>query len=323
MKFKLSDHERQFIIAASHAADTSNSSIAKILGLREHKVRYLREKLVHQGIIKPSFLFNPAAIGLTAFGIYFNRGSVNSTNRRAFEKAANESPSVFWFSKVSGAYQYGVTYLVQKPYELENFFDLARAGGSSTHFEKRITIRTAWTIFSRNYLARSIRKRFSHTFTADAPTQEIDPTDAGILTYLGKNPDASLSQIARDLAIRPSTLSYRIEQLKKRDILLPPVYSLNRNSLDIVVYRFLVVECGLSQQAKQSFIDFCAQDPHVVSFIRCTGDWDFELRVEGETAEEVQDFAQAILDAFGQRIASVTIVQEFASMKSVTFRNKA
>lgn len=322
MKIKLSADERQFIVATSHAADTSNSAISKLLGIREHKVRYLREKLVHQGVIKSSFLFNPAAIGLTAFGIYFNRGSVNSASRLAFEKAAKECPSVFWFSKISGAYQYGVTYLVRRPYELEDFFDLVKSGSSGNHFDKRTTIRTSWTQFSRNYLAPSMRKRFSHTFTADVPSQDIDPTDVEILSYLGKNPDASVSKMGRDMAIRPSTLSYRIEQLKKRDILLPPIYSINRDALSIVVYRLLVVECGLSRQGKQSFFDFCAQDPRVVSFIRCAGDWDFEIRVEGETAEDAQEFAQGILDAFGQSIASLTMVQEFASLKSVPFRAK-
>lgn len=319
MKYRLTDLERRFLVAASHAADASNRSIATALDLQEHKVRYIREKLLREGIIKPSFLFDPARIGLTAFGIYFSRGGVSTSNRLTFENAVRESPSVFWFSEMSGAYQYGATYLVDKPYELERFFEHIRSGGAGIRVEKRIAIRTSWTRFSRNYLFPAVSKRFSDTMVADVTPHELEPIDRKILARLSASPESSLSQTARALSIQPSTLSYRIEQLRKRAILLPSTYSLHRSAVGIVVYRALIVECGFSPAMKQRFLTLCARDPHVVSLIQCTGDWDYELRIEAENPEDVHIFIQTILDTFGPSIASIITVQELTSVRSTPF----
>lgn len=315
----LSEKERLFLATTMLSAEASLKELAADLDMREHAVRYIRDSLIDREIIRPVYHIDYFAVGFNDFGIYLSRGSENTSGRRKFEAQIAKVPSVFWLAKTGGPYQYALSFLTERPYELGDLFSAARPTESGSHFEKSFALRLDWTIYPPSYLVGDIKKRKMVTTSSRHPRVALDDIDRKVLRTLSANPTKTVAEVSRLAGMNTSSVAYRVEQLRKKGVLRTQRYLLNVDKLGFNGHRLIIVDRGLSLEQRQQFFALCSRHPNVVAFLCCTGDWDFEIRIEAESPNLHDQFCQLLFDTFGNAIGSIKTMQQLHVFKHVSF----
>jgi len=312
---RLTERERKVLVAMTLRADAPVKELAKRTGLKEHSVRYVKNALIESGLIEPVYLVDNYRLGYTDFGVFLTRGAESSRGRAAFEKQVQNIERVSWLAKTGGDFQYGLTFLARRSYELDDLFSVIRPPGQGAYFEKLVGLRIDWTIYSPKYLFPDLGEKTEVTMTTRSEPIEVDDEEHDTLMLLAKNPGAYLSILARQAKINPTSLHYRLEKLRKKNVLRCQMYLIHLEKLGISTYRILIVERSMSANQRTQFRAFCAAHPNVAVFLRCTGAWDYEVRFETPHPEDLDTFCQALFDSFGTGIGSIRIVQQFRVLK--------
>lgn len=315
----LTKNERHFIVTSAMNADLSVKEIAERIGTREHTVRHIRESLVSRGILKPLHKIDIYRLGFTDFRIYLSDIAEPTRARQAFEKKVVQAPPVYWFAKIQGAYQYGLTFLAKAPNEMVSFFGAIQPTDDGFYARKTIAIASDWTVYTPSYLAPEIKKRDSITITAQERVDDLDESDHHILTAMAKNPASNAASLARLTGMKASSLAYRLEKLSANKVWRGPIYLLQTDLLGISVYRVMISERGLSVAERARLQRYISSHLNVVAFLRCAGAWDYEVRFETENPAALEDFCQTIIDSFGPAIGSIMNSQQVSILKRVSY----
>ncbi len=323
MSYRLSELERRLIVAWNLCADLSVKEIARRAEVREHRARHALISLARRGILIPMYLVDNYRLGFSDFGLFFAPSAESSTLRERFESSLYKHPRVVWLARMSGSFQYGATFMAKHPHELVDFFAWMQplSLGAYAHKTTRIGIDCTW--FSPNYLAPDIKERTSISITSRLVPPELDELDKKILVTMTRNPASSILELGSLLGMSKSTLTYRIDKLRSSNVLRGRMYSIRNGLVGILMYRVMIVDCGLTASQRQQMYDACAQCPHVVAFMVCTGNWDYELRFEAEHPNVVDNFCQQLIDLFGKAIGSVLVSQQLTTLKRVAYPEDA
>jgi Lrp/AsnC family transcriptional regulator len=226
---------------------------------------------------------------------------------------------VMGLNRMGGGYRYMLWLWAQQIHEVDELFTLLRPAEAGAHFEKTVRIAIDWSVFNPLYLSPSSHKRESIHLTSKTPVRALDDTDGRILEFLSGNPDTSLQGIARAMAMSASSIQYRIDKLTEQRIIRGKIYVLRTDKIGVQTYRLLLVDRGMSPDQKKLLYKMMALCPNVVAAISCTGNWDFELRFETENSRELDTFCQSLYDTFGPAIDSVKIIQQFETLKRISY----
>lgn len=312
---RISEKDRIFLANFALGAELSVRDLAKRCEMSESTVRYTRDSLLDRGLIKPVYHIDMFSLGYIDCTAFINRGVESSSSRRRVEQKMISHPRVMALFQMGGGCQYMVWLQVKKLFEIEDLFALIRPDKSGATFEKSIRLALDWTVFTPNYLAPKHSKRSSISVSAQASLATIDDVDEKILQGLSRHPEMSLATLARTIQINPNTLIYRVDKLKERGIIRGLTYILQIDKLGIQTYRVLLVDRGLSSEQKNLLRNKFEACPNVVAALLCTGNWDYELRFEAETSQDLDSFCQDLYDTFGTAIDSIKTIQQFKILK--------
>ena len=76
---------------------------------------------------------------------------------------------------------------------------------------------------------------------------------------------------------------------------------------------------GLSSDQKQLIRKKFEACPNLVAALLCTGNWDYELRFEAETSQDLDTFCLDIYDTFGTAVDSIKTIQQFKILKRLGY----
>lgn len=318
-RVNLSEKERRFLIAAALSGDSSIKELAEKLDMREHAVRYIQDSLLERGVIRPLYHVHYFKLGFSDFGIYLSRSSETSSSRQRFEQVMEKFKAVFWLAKTGGAYQYALSFLTEKPYELDDLFSKIRPTDTGVHFEKSMVLRLDWSIFAPTYLLPEPGKRPCVTISTKDPQFELDDVDRKILCALSEHPGKTTAEIARILGMKASSVAYRFEQFRKNEVIKVKRFMLDTTKAGVLNHRILIVDRGLTPKQQAEFMELCRNHHNVMALLRCTGNWDFELRLEAESPLFIDQFCQLLYDTFGSAIGAIKTMQQLSVLKHVSF----
>ena len=316
---RLSENERIFIAGATHNATTSAKDLARRLGIREHQVRRIRDSLVQREVLKPIYLIDIYRLGYTDFRVFLSGITSPSKTRMAFEKRVEGYPLVYWLAKMSGSYQYALTFLAKDPSDMISFFPAMQPRPLGLSALKTIAIAGDWSIFTPNYLAPNSQERGCHTMTSKERVGPLERQDILILETISRNPAITTSGLARLTGMAATSLSYRLDKLTDLKVIRGQLYLLNTPLLGISTFRITIVEKGLSPTAREKLRRYMASQPNVCAMLSCAGSFDFEVRFECVDPEQVEDFVQTIVDNFGDEIAAIGVSQQLRILKRISY----
>jgi len=317
--YRLNEIERRLIVSWNLCADISVREIAQRADIREHKIRHALESLVRNGILVPSFLIDNYRLGYSDYGIFFSPSAETSVSRQAFENQMLADSRIAWLARMSGTFQYGATFMAKQPHDVVDFFETMQPATQGSYAKKTLRIGVDCTWFSPNYLAPDVSSRDSVSVTSREGTPPLDSVDHAILVAMARYPASSTAHLARSTGMNASSLAYRLQKLRELGVVRGRMYSINTARLGVLMYRVMILNCGLTEQDRKKLQSLCARNPNVVAFVVCTGSWDYELRFETEHPQLLDEFCQHLIDTFGQSIGSVKVSQQLSTLKRFAY----
>lgn len=273
---QVSQRDREIVAAVQLMAERPDAHVARQLKLPEYTVRRTVTRLCKQGLLRKRYVVNYAALGFVEWGIFFN--SAAPTERNAIDVLARDE-RVTWITSFVGHFQYGCGYLsrslTEPPRILSEFLG-----------ERSVVVRRPVAFY--NAPDRGYRKEML-SFPTSVGSQVIDELDHHILRLLDLGSTASLRELAHELSEAPSTIQYRVHQLRERGVLVGAVYRAALEGLgNSKRYRLLLRNRLKDSSTPELLAQALLTVPGVLSLVACTGGWDYEVEINVERGRELE-----------------------------------
>ncbi len=308
----LSDLERLIIVTSQLQADASCAAIAKACNCREHSVRSTLRKLEQSGIIKQYPFINVHSLGFENFVCNF---SLNPASKVAPQlvQALGDSEHTSWLSKRTGDFQWAASLFLANSSEMVSFMDRLTTPFLNSFQTKEVVIHTSCHLFPRKYLCKAAVEPRHLYYGRLEQRASIDEVDHKILAALSKLSPCTGAIVARTAGIPEATVAYRIKSLQERGVISGFAYAFYPQALALFAHRFLVSLKGFSAQLRNDIFEFCRDHPNIVSLISSIGNWDYEIKIEGSSEEQID----GVLSEFSSRFSEfILATKTFSLMKA-------
>jgi DNA-binding Lrp family transcriptional regulator len=312
---KLTEQQKRVIAALHFEADRPAVDVERAFGLRESTVRRVLARLLEAKLIRFYPFINTYTLGFSACSLYFSLSEKGMDRRRNLIQFLQQSPRVSWIAEMGGRYQLCVSFLARDMLEAHGFMEELSQTFPDLFAEKTVSSQIELTLLSPKYLGYPPLNRSAVSWGNTSALIKIDRVDHAILSGLIREEYRSLTQLARQLKIPISTFNLRIQQLRKRHVIVGFVYLINSAALDMQSFKLLINARSLNEKFTKELFDFAAAHPNITTFIRTVGSWDFELGVEIASASGVSSISASLRHHFPQAIHSLEIIPLLKEMK--------
>lgn len=312
---RLSEKEQRIIYFTELNANITLPKLQRLTGYRTHTLRYALHRLEERGIIKKTSFIDVYPLGFTDYSIYFSLTIEDKKIKDAVIKKFITSPLVSWLAGLGGDFQYGAALYARHISVVSNFLDEITSEFGNIFFQKSINIRNSFTHFQRKYLISSPKESASVSFGDATHHINIDKTDHKILHYLVNKTYDSYNEVAHRLNIPFSTLTYRLKKLEQNRVITGHTYQVDASLYGMQMFEVLIYAKGITKNLRNEIFNFSKTHPNIVYFLHCIGEWDFELGVEMENAEEINGVVEELYERFGKDLVTVKILPLFRSLK--------
>lgn len=127
----------------------------------------------------------------------------------------------------------------------------------------------------------------------------MDKTDLNLLQILMQNSRILITQLAKKLKVSREVANYRLNRLKKKEIILNFVTEINLEKLGFIGAAVFV---NVKATKQKEFQDFLAKTDFVSWVAELSGVWNFGFSVIGKTNEELDEKFLQIYDKFKEAI---------------------
>jgi DNA-binding Lrp family transcriptional regulator len=311
---RLTETDRSVLAIAQFNGRISHGALAKELGVRTHRARYLLDRFFDQEMLHPFVRVNLKALG---FYCYRPWCTLNSQGLQVLPKIVarlKRSPQIRWIGTYCGEYNLSFTILAMNIGEVEAV--LGRLIDEFGQIFTQTSVHEEWhyVIYERKYLRRRAgREPLEIEYPHIDNSEKLDKLDFSILDSLMKTPNLSTQQLSQTLGVSDSTVSYRMSRLAKQRVLLGWGNSFPYERLGLVASILLFKFEVLTPQMRERLTAFCRQHPNVVGLSGYRGEWDYSMLCETENMRDLMDIqTQIIRDLkLGIKRFSIQLASEF------------
>jgi DNA-binding Lrp family transcriptional regulator len=293
---RLTPSESAILGAATWASAPSVEEIAKRARVKVHTVRYALRRFEEEGVLQRSILINHARLGFSTVNVFFSLPQKGKAEILAF---LAEHPSIVWLQENSGEYRYELTLVVRRIGELQRLIDRI-----SEHFgvglgNKLWAVENTCHFFGSRYLSPA-HKGGPAGCVLDllAPEVETEPLDFQILHLLEKGKITSTSDMARRLKQPPSTLTYRLQRLRKLGVIAQDRYFFACEKIGFEEFEIIIDAQNAAERLRRELFVWCEKESNVLCCFRCFGGWDYKVVLQAPSLSEAMDLQDRIVSHF-------------------------
>lgn len=297
---KLDTLDKKILLELDKNSRTPVSRLAKVLKQGRDKVEYRVERLEREHVIKKyTATVNLYKLGYYIYKTYYRIENNKKTTAR-FLTYLREHPQVYWIAKADGSFDILMAVFAKNANEFHQFtVDILSRFNQSILDYRMYTIIDMW-VFHKHYF---FGNKTSHVSIGGAPKEHaIDELDTHILRLLSENARISNVDIADRTNSSPTVVSYRIEQLEKKQILLGYPIELNYKALGMLFFKTQLFLRSFDMKLRMEFLDFCMQHPRITFCIRQLGDCMVEIEIEAANYEQYNEIIEEIRTRFAKLI---------------------
>ena len=290
---------------------------------KSHTVRYAVASMECQGIIRRAAFVNVYPLGYFHVAVYFSLSPRSKPQKQSFLEFLSSSPNVAWLAELGGDYQYAMALAVRSASDVSAFLSQVTETFGNVLSQKSVHVRTRFTQFNRKYLANQEPKSLSfgpNTLVSPPSSKEglgvvLDPVDHKILRAIGQNLYPTDREAQFRMQISSTTWRNRLIRLKERGILVSEFWLVDASKLGMQSFELLVHAKGVRANLAERLLAFATAHPRIVHFVEGIGEWDFELGVEVENAQDIVAVTEEIHEAFADDILALKTLPLFANLK--------
>ncbi len=316
---RLSNSSKRILSAAFLQARTSFAEVARQLGVREHSVRQALSHLKEQGVIKVFPVINVHALGYTDYCMFLSLEPKSKTSRAQLLEFLLRSPLTAWVGELGGEFQYTASLFTRNVSELDPFLRSLARYSKGGLVEKAFAIRLNWISFRPKYLWSGKAKIETLNRANNVPFAEIDKEDHLLLRQMAAEPDKNEAQLARSLSLPSTTCGYRLRRLEEKGVIVGYRYQYDPSLIGFTCYRLLIYETYSSSNLVERLYKYSVDHENITGFVRCMGNWDYEIHVEVSSPRQLPEIVNDIYDLFGDSIRTIRTLSDVATHKACTY----
>lgn len=292
--------DRKILLELDRNSRIPISRLAKNLKQGRDKVEYRLSRLEEQKIItKYSCAINIYKLGYYIYKTYF-RVENNKEKINEFIAYLKKHPQIYWIAKADGSWDILIAVFAKNASRYhEVISDLLSKYNSILLDFRMYTIVDMW-VFNKHYL----HGKSQSNFTVGGPlgNEELDSIDLHILSKLSLNSRTSNKELAEDLNTSLPTISYRIEQLEKKKIIVAYPIEINYPKLGLLFFKTQLFLRSFDLKLRMEFLDYCFKHPNITFCIRQIGDCLVEIELEVSNYQQYNQIIEEIRQNFSKLI---------------------
>jgi DNA-binding Lrp family transcriptional regulator len=144
----------------------------------------------------------------------------------------------------------------------------------------------------------------------------MDKKTRRILHELSKNARTPLKQLAKKVSLSESTLSYRLTQLHKEEIILGTAPIIDHSKLNHIVYRIYASFFGTTTKKEQEIFNWLKQQKAVLVLASVQGEYDILIMSAVSSSEKFHDFLKNFKEKYRKFIGTL---ETFTYLKTYHF----
>jgi DNA-binding Lrp family transcriptional regulator len=316
----LDDIDQEILYYLDANARQPFSKIGKKVRLHKNVVAYRVRKLIEKGIITGFYTnidaFKLGYIGLR-FLISFQYASVSKRNE--IINYFSQNKNTWYIAELEGSYDFVVNFWVKNIQSFHEFWDKTLKHYRNYFQNIHLSIYTKTYHYINSYLInKSIaeKERLDYEIINCGPSIGIESFDASILQYLADNARISLVEIARNLNISSTMVTYRINKLKKQNIIQGFRVNIDISKLGL---KYFTVNFQLKNYAKRKeIINYIKKNLHVKMIDNAIGTADIIVGLRSEDINRVHQFIQHVQKKYSDSIKKYDYFY-FLKLKKINF----
>lgn len=283
--------------------------------MKEHRVRYLLNKLNANGVCYSYPFLNYHRLGYLEFNLFIAvKGGKGAARQRLVARLA-ESPAVKHVGVLGGEYHIDVQLLTRSLNSLRTTMDTIARDSADIEYQVDTLLVGSTTYFAANFLGVG---QISEEVVVIAPSTgvyEMDDLDKRIIQGLFTQKAPNVNMLAREIGITQSTLQYRIERLKKEQVLLRMGYMLDHLKIGFTLTSLLIKAKRPSMGLTRLLTEFSIKSGCACFLVECYGAWDYQIGGMFEDQTRLSHFVDKLFELYGDQIDRVVPVPSFETVK--------
>jgi len=317
MAVKLDLKDKKLLYELDIDSRQSASQLAKKIGVSKQGCTFKINNLIKKGVIV-SFptVMDIALMGSLSFRMYFKLIDISPAEEENFRQYFISHKEVPWLIGCEGMWDY---IIVVFPSDFESFeqFNVELNNKFGKYIEKKdMALVTAAHHFRPDYLLGK-KKDIPPMVYAGQPKTVVtlDDTEKKILALLSENARVPVVEIAKKLKTPSKTISYRIEKLRKLNVIEGFTITVNLDKLGFERYKVFIRTKNMTEKREKAFIQYSRIHPYFLYYSKSIGANDVELELIVKNSIHLREIIADIRNRFGDLIKSYETLKIYKEFK--------
>jgi DNA-binding Lrp family transcriptional regulator len=296
--------------------------LARILGARVHRIHYEIARLERHALLGQLLpLINPSRFGYWEHEVYLSLHGPTVARRRAFLSECQGLDGVTWLTQCAGEFEYFAAFCLPDLSALAQRFGALSARCGAIFRQRILAHLLEFHFYGRKYLWPKTAPKGAPvlSYSVDTRLRDLTREERQILREVSRFGSDSFRQSAQRLGHSPATFGRRLRRLRDDGILVGYCRKINVSALGVQTHKLCLRVHDLSQTFSSSLERYCRVHSNIVSYSRCIGDWDFELRVEVPAPESPALVQQQLQEHFEGKIYECRLIALYRTLRADNF----
>ena len=257
-------------------------------------------------------LVNFSKLGYTGYAVYSRFQNVNEETKKQIIDYLSNIPELYWIALVGGKFDIVFGILAKSVIQFNKiYYEIITKYGNYLA-DNTISIRTELRQHKRDYLIEKKPEIFKPPFFGKEPEiEELDKLDSDILSLLSNKARINVIDLAKILNKPASTIALRIKQMKKREIIQGYTTYIKSQKYGMQSYRLLINLQNMDEKTRNNLFSYVNSNPNMLLAIETVGEWNFEITLEVENHEKLQEEISKLRSIFQNIIKNVEFLIMF------------
>ncbi len=319
MKMKLDAKDYQILYEMDLNSRQPVSKIAKKVRLSKDTVLYRIKKLETEEILlRYQAYINHGKLGYMSARINFKLQNTNPEKEKEIIEFIQKQPFVGFFTSVEGSVDLVVWVLVRSVNELNNFWEVINKKYLNYLEKTEMGIYTKIVHYPRTFFLKDKQNTDEMVFTSVDKPERVDKIDLEILKILTKNARENIVDIADKLKITTKTVSVRINNLEKREIIRGYTALFDMEKLGYAYYKIYFDFQNTTPQKLSRLDQFILHHPNIVYRDYVISGHSCEIEIQVKDEKELRKLINQIKKEFSSIIKNYEVLHYFKEHKMLS-----
>ena len=262
-------------------------------------------------MLRPYAAINPSALGLIDVGVFVTLSGDTPSVRKKILSDLTQSEVVPCVNELIGPFQLFFSVVGRSLAEVSKNLDKIIHQSSASIVRRAIAPRVNWYTFGQKFLAPHVVQSSYIALGGEIARVELDEIDIKVVKALIELKEFGLRPIAQRTGLPEATVSYRINRLRERGVLVGicAETSIEPSRYGVEHYTMFIKQRGADPAFGKRMFEFCRIHPNIVHLVECLGEWSYEICCESDDLSLMNRLHHQLYEQFGSLIGESFMVQ--------------